>query len=66
LWVIPTVDKVPRNQRFLLEDRGDRIQSTGLDVVEALIEATYTSQPLSILRRVSFRSLDGRSLPRCE
>jgi hypothetical protein len=30
--------EVPRSQKFLL---GDRIQATALDVLEALIEATY-------------------------
>jgi hypothetical protein len=39
LWLIPTVEKFPRRQKFLL---GDRIQSTALDVIERLIEATYT------------------------
>ncbi|MEM9355831.1 MAG: diversity-generating retroelement protein Avd [Pseudomonadota bacterium] len=39
LWLIPTVEKFPRSQKFLL---GDRIQSTALDVLEALIEATYS------------------------
>jgi 23S rRNA-intervening sequence protein len=39
LWLVPTVEKFPRSQKFLL---GDRIQSTALDVLEALIEATYT------------------------
>ena len=45
LWLVPTVEKFPRNQKFLL---GDRIQSTALDVLERLIEATYTRgrQPL--------------------
>ncbi len=38
-WLIPAVEKFPRAQKFLL---GDRIQSTALDVLEALIEATYT------------------------
>ncbi len=38
-WLIPTVEKFPRSQRFLL---GDRIQVTALDVLEQLIEATYT------------------------
>jgi len=37
-WV-PTVEKLPRSQKFLL---GDRIQSTALDVLERLVEATYT------------------------
>ena len=40
LWLVPTVEKFPRSQKFLL---GDRIQSTALDVLERLIEATYTS-----------------------
>ena len=39
LWLIPTVDKFPRRQKFLL---GDRMQATALDVLERLIEATYT------------------------
>jgi hypothetical protein len=41
LWLVPTVDRFPRSQKFLL---GDRIQSTALDVLEALIEATYTRE----------------------
>ena len=39
LWLVPTVERFPRSQRFLL---GDRLQSTALDVLERLIEATYT------------------------
>ena len=39
LWLVPTIEKFPRSQKFLL---GDRIQSTALDVLERLIEATYT------------------------
>jgi hypothetical protein len=39
VWLIPTLDKFPRSQRFLL---GDRIQATALDVLERLIEATYS------------------------
>ncbi len=39
VWLVPTVDKFPRSQKFLL---GDRIQATSLDVLERLIEATYT------------------------
>ena len=38
-WLVPTVQRFPRAQKFLL---GDRIQTTALDVLEALIEATYT------------------------
>jgi len=39
VWLIPTLDKFPRSQRFLL---GDRIESTALDVLEQLIDATYS------------------------
>ena len=39
IWLVPTVEKFPRSQKFLL---GDRIQTTALDVLERLIEATYT------------------------
>lgn len=38
LWLVPTVEKFPRSQKFLL---GDRIQTTALDVLESLVEATY-------------------------
>ena len=39
LWLVPTVEKFPRRQKFLL---GDRMQATALDVLERLVEATYT------------------------
>ena len=38
-WLVPTLERFPRSQKFLL---GDRIQHTALDVLERLIEATYT------------------------
>ena len=38
-WLVPTIEKFPRSQKFTL---GDRIHATALDVLEALIEATYT------------------------
>lgn len=49
-WLMPTVEKFPRSQKFLL---GDRIQSTALDVLEALIEATYTRERRSHLARAN-------------
>jgi hypothetical protein len=39
--LVPTVEKFPSTQRFLL---GDRIQTTVLGVLECLIEATYTRE----------------------
>ena len=50
LWLVPTVEKFPRSQKFLL---GDRIQATALDVLEALIEATYTRDRRSHLARAN-------------
>ena len=41
LWLIPAVERFPRRQKFLL---GDRIQATALDVLERLIEATYSKR----------------------
>ena len=39
VWLVPTLERFPRSQKFLL---GDRIQHTALDILERLIEATYT------------------------
>ena len=39
VWLVPALERFPRNQKFLL---GDRIQGGALDVLESLIEATYT------------------------
>jgi hypothetical protein len=39
LWLIPTIDKFPRSQKFVL---GDRIEAAALDVLHALIAVTYT------------------------
>jgi len=50
LWLVPAVEKFPRSQKFLL---GDRIQATALDVLEALIEATYTRDRRTHLARAN-------------
>jgi hypothetical protein len=49
-WLVLTVEKFPRDQKFLL---GDRIQKTALDVLEALIEATYTRERRNHLARAN-------------
>lgn len=41
LWLIPTLDKFPRSQKFLL---GDRMQQTAIAVLEDLIAATYSRE----------------------
>lgn len=50
LWLAPTVEKFPRNQKFVL---GDRIQTAALDVLDALIEATYTRDRRAHLARAN-------------
>jgi hypothetical protein len=50
LWLIPTIEKFPRRQKFLL---GDRIQGGALDVLEHLVEATYTKSRASLLARAN-------------
>lgn len=50
LWLGPTVENFPRDQKFIL---GDRMQNTALDVLEALIEATYTRERRASLARAN-------------
>ena len=50
VWLVPTVEGFPRSQKFLL---GDRIQQGALDVLESLVEATYTRQRGPHLRRAN-------------
>ncbi len=56
LWLVPTVERFPRRQKFLL---GDRMQSTALDVLERLIEATYTRnrRPMLLAANVGLEKL---------
>ncbi len=37
-WLVPTIEKFPKNHKFTV---GDRIQIIALDVLEALIEAAH-------------------------
>ena len=46
-WLIPTVERFPKSQKFLL---GDRIQATALDILDRLIEATYVKSRQQLLR----------------
>lgn len=50
LWLVPTVEKFPRSQKFLL---GDRIQGTAHDVLDGLIEATYSRRREPLLAGVN-------------
>ena len=59
LWLVPTVEKFPRSQKFLL---GDRIQTTALDVLERLIEATYTKARTTLLAAATSALRHGLAL----
>ena len=50
VWLVPTIEKFPKAQKFTL---GDRVQVTALDVLEALIEATYTRERAQQLRQAN-------------
>lgn len=50
LWLVPALNRFPRDQRFLL---GDRIQTLGQEILEALIEANYTRDRRSFLLRAN-------------
>jgi hypothetical protein len=50
MWLVPTLDKFPRSQKFTV---GDRIQAMALDVLEALIAATYTRDRAQYLRQAN-------------
>jgi hypothetical protein len=47
LWLTRTVERLPRSHKFLL---GDRMQSARLDILEGLVEATYTRNRWPVLR----------------
>ena len=49
-WLIPTIDKFPRGQKFL---PGDRILGIAPDVLEDLIEATFTRARLTPLQQAN-------------
>jgi hypothetical protein len=52
LWLVPTVEKFPRSHKFLL---GDRIQSVALDVLEGLVEPTYTRNRAPVLCDINLK-----------
>jgi hypothetical protein len=60
-WMVPTLEKLPKSQRFLL---GDRIQSALLDILEDLIRAAYTKNKESTLREANLKLETVRYLVR--
>jgi hypothetical protein len=52
LWMIPKLEKYPRNQKFLL---GDRIENLLLDILELLVEAAYSAKKADLLKSANFK-----------
>lgn len=52
LWLFPKIANFPKDQRFLLADRIERIL---LDILEMLIEAVYSKQKRDILIKVNLK-----------
>ena len=51
-WLIPQLDKFPRQRRFTL---GERLEQALLDVLELLLEAAYTRTKQPALQRANLR-----------
>jgi hypothetical protein len=51
-WLIPQLDKFPRQRRFTL---GERLEQALLDVLEFLLEAAYTRAKQAALQRANLR-----------
>lgn len=50
LWVIPCLDKFPRNRRFTL---GERIETQLLELLELLTAATYQKNNTNTLKKAN-------------
>jgi hypothetical protein len=49
-WLLERVDSFPKNQRFVF---GQRLADRGIDVLELLVEAAYSSQKAGLLARAN-------------
>ena len=52
LWILPKIANFPKDQRFLLADRIERIL---LDILEMLIEAVYSKNKREVLIKVNLK-----------
>lgn len=51
-WLLPATEKFPKRVRFTF---ADRINNLALDIVEDLVEARYSRDKQSLLKRVNLR-----------
>jgi hypothetical protein len=52
LWLVPHINKFPRDHRFTL---GDRIVGGLYDILEMLLEAAYTGRKREVLLRANLK-----------
>ena len=52
LWMVPKLDKFPRNQKYLI---GERIETLLLDILELLLEAAYSRNKVAALRQANLK-----------
>ncbi len=52
LWLYPTVNKFPKNQRFVL---GQRLERQAIDLIELLVEAKFSSRKFTPLKKASIK-----------
>lgn len=52
LYLIPQISKFPRSQKYLL---GDRLEIIILDVLEILLEATYSRDKAPLLSKANIK-----------
>ena len=50
LWLYPTINKFPKNQRFVL---GQRIENAILEILEKIIEANQERNKIPHLKKIS-------------
>lgn len=52
LYLLPSVAKFPRSERYLL---GERLESAAFDVLEILLEACYSREKMDLLNRANVK-----------
>ena len=50
LWIIPQIDKLPRNRRYTL---GEKLETRLIEVLECLVSAAYAKQKRQILSQAN-------------
>jgi len=72
-WLLERVDSFPKNQRFIF---GQRIADRALNILEVLVEATYSARKadllagvnrdIEVLRRLVRMATDRKPCRRCD